>query len=190
VPRSVISLVELTRSMVNNLPSIEAQLNAELIASIATRIDQEVFATILADTGIDWATTPTAGVNYAELRALVTKLNNADVNTDACKWAMNGDVEGYLSSTLKSDNTSAIYLRGEDGRVAGLGSEFSRTVGGDHLILGDFSKVAVGSWGGIELAADTSTKFTSGGTVLRAIADVDVGVTTPAAISGYQNLVV
>lgn len=190
VPRSVIALVELTRSMVNNLPSIEAQLNAELLASIATRIDQEVFATVLADTDIDFVTAPTAGVNYAEIRALITKLSNADVNTDMAKFAMNGNVDGYLSSTLKSDNTAALYLKGEDGRVAGLQSEFSRTVGGDHLLVGDWSKVTVGSWGGIELAADTSTKFTSGGTVLRAIADIDVGVTTPAAITGYKSLVV
>lgn len=187
-PRSVISLVELTRSMVSNLPSIEAQLNAELLAAIATKIDQEVFATILADTDVSWGTTPTAGVNYAEIRALITRLSNADVNTDNARFAMNGDVEGYLSSTLKSDNTAALYLRSEDGKVAGLQSEFSRTVGGDHLILGDFSKVSVGSWGGIELAADTSTKFTSGGTVLRAITDIDVAVTVPAALTGYKSL--
>lgn len=190
VPRSVIALVELTRSMVNNLPSIEAQLNQELLAAISTRIDQEVFSTVLADTDIDFVTAPASGVDYAQIRALVTKLSNADVNTDMAKFAMNGSVEGYLSSTLKSANTAAMYLRGDDGRVAGLASEFSRTVGGDHLLLGDWSKVTVASWGGIELAADSSTKFTSGGTVLRAIADVDVGVTVPAAISGYKSLVV
>lgn len=190
VPRSVIALVELTRSMVNNLPSIEAQLNQELLAAISTRIDQEVFSTVLADTDIDFVAAPSSGVDYAQIRALVTKLSNADVNTDAAKWAMNGSVEGYLSSTLKSANTAAMYLRGDDGRVAGLASEFSRTVGGDHLLIGDWSKVTVGSWGGIELAADSSTKFTSGGTVLRAIADVDVGVTVPAAITGYKSLVV
>lgn len=190
VPRSVIALVELTRSMVNNLPSIESQLQAELLASIATRIDQEVFATVLADTDINFVTAPTAGVNYAEIRALITKLSNADVNTDAAKFSLNGTVEGYLSSTLKSDNTAALYLRGEDGRIAGLPSEYSRTVGGDHLLAGDWSKVTVGAWGGVELSSDTSTKFTSGGTVLRAIADIDVGVTVPAAITGYLDLVV
>lgn len=191
-PRSVISLVEVTRSMVNNLPSIESQLNQELLAAIATRIDQEVFATVLADTDViaNLKVTPASGVTYAEIRALITKLSNADVNTDVAKFALNGDVEGYLSSTLKSDNTAALYLRGEDGRIAGLQSEYSRTVGGDHLLVGDWSKVTVGAWGGIELAADTSTKFASGGTQLRAIADVDVGVTVPAAITGYKDLVV
>lgn len=191
-PRSVISLVEVTRSMVNNLPSIEAQLNQELLSAIATRIDQEVFATVLADTDViaNLKVTPASGVNYAEIRALITKLSNADVNTDIAKFAMNGDVQGYLTSTIKSDNTSAIYLMGEDGKVAGLQSEFSRTVGGDHLLVGDWSKVTVGAWGGIELAADTSTKFASGGTQLRAIADVDVGVTVPTAITGYKDLVV
>ena len=190
VPRSVIALVELTRSMVNNLPSIESQLNQELLAAISTRIDQEVFTTVLADGDIDFVAAPASGVDYAQIRALVTKLSNADVNTDMAKWAMNGSVEGYLSSTLKSANTAAMYLRGDDGRVAGLASEFSRTVGGDHLLIGDWSKVTVASWGGIELAADSSTKFTSGGTVLRAIADVDVGVTVPAAVTGYKSLVV
>lgn len=190
VPQSIIALVELTRSMVNNLPSIESQLNAELIASIATKIDQEVFAAVLADTDVDFVTTPTAGVTYAEIRSLVTKLSNADVNTDAARFALNGTVEGYLSSTLKSDNTAALYLRGEDGRIAGLPSEFSRTVGGNHLLVADWSKVTVGAWGGIELASDTSTRFASGGTMLRAIADIDVGVTVPAAITGYLDLVV
>lgn len=191
-PRSVISLVEVTRSMVNNLPSIEAQLNQELLAAIATRIDQEVFATVLADTDViaNLKVTPASGVNYAEIRALLTKLSNADVNTDVAKFAMNGDVQGYLTSTLKAANTAALFLMGEDGKVAGLQSEYSRTVGGDHLLVGDWSKVTVGAWGGIELAADTSTKFASGGTQLRAIADVDVGVTVPAAITGYKDLVV
>ena len=96
-------------------------------------------------------------------------------------------VGNALATTVKDTNTAGIYLRADDGSVAGYQTASSNHVG-SNIIFGDFSNVTVGNWSTLELAIDDSTKFTSGGFLLRAITDIDVAVTRPEAFAGYKNV--
>lgn len=185
-PRSLIAVSELTRSMVKNNSAIEGLLQAHLQKAIAVSLDKDVFAKILADADINWGTLTT--LDFKALRELVKTVEVQNALVDSAKYAFNPVIGNVLSTTEKDSNTVGMYLRADDGSVAGYGTASSNTVG-NNLIFGDFSQVAVGNWGTLELAVDTSQKFASGGTLLRAIVDVDTAVLYPEAFTGYKNVI-
>lgn len=196
-PKTVGSLLEYTRRMqMQSAPVIEQILRAHLQKVLAGAIDKAIFAAggsgapvglTGATSGVTFLTNPSGAFVYADLKAAVKAVKNANALTDNSKWALSVNVADSLETTEKDSNTAGIYLRGDDGRVAGYEAVDSTNVG-EHLIFGDFSNVAVGQWGGIELAVDTSQLFASGGSLIRALADVDVGILRPEGFSGYKTI--
>ena len=186
-PRTLIALAELTRSMILNGTAMEQRIQAQLQKAVATKIDAAVFEAILAETGIAWGTLGAGGVDYAAIRELIKDVEVANALNDMAMFAFDPLVGNALATTVKDTNTAGIYLRADDGSVAGYQTASSNHVG-SNIIFGDFSNVTVGNWSTLELAIDDSTKFTSGGFLLRAITDIDVAVTRPEAFAGYKNV--
>lgn len=186
-PRTLVALAELTRSMVLNGTAMEQRIQAQLQKAVATKIDAAVFDAILAETGIAWGTLGAGGLDYAAIRGLIKDVEVANALNDMAMFAFDPLVGNALATTVKDTNTAGIYLRADDGSVAGYQTASSNHVG-SNIIFGDFSNVTVGNWSTLELAIDDSTKFTSGGFLLRAITDIDVAVTRPEAFAGYKNV--
>lgn len=186
-PRTLIALAELTRSMILNGTAMEQRIQAQLQKAVATKIDAAVFDAILAETGIAWGTLGAGGLDYAAIRGLIKDVEVANALNDMAMFAFDPLVGNALATTVKDTNTAGIYLRADDGSVAGYQTASSNHVG-SNIIFGDFSNVTVGNWSTLELAIDDSTKFTSGGFLLRAITDIDVAVTRPEAFAGYKNV--
>lgn len=186
-PRTLVALAELTRSMVLNGTAMEQRIQAQLQKAVATKIDAAVFEAILAETGIAWGTLGAGGVDYAAIRELIKDVEVANALNDMAMFAFNPIVGNALATTVKDTNTAGIYLRADDGSVAGYQTASSNHVG-SNIIFGDFSNVTVGNWSTLELAIDDSAKFASGGFLLRAITDIDVAVTRPEAFAGYKNV--
>lgn len=186
-PRTLVALAELTRSMVLNGTAMEQRIQAQLQKAVATKIDAAVFEAILAETGIAWGTLGAGGVDYAAIRELIKDVEVANALNDMAMFAFDPLVGNALATTVKDTNTAGIYLRADDGSVAGYQTASSNHVG-SNIIFGDFSNVTVGNWSTLELAIDDSTKFASGGFLLRAITDIDVAVTRPEAFAGYKNV--
>jgi len=185
-PRTLVALAELTRSMVLNGTAMEQRIQAQLQKAVATKIDAAVFETILSETGIAWGNLIN-GLDYAAIRELIKNVEVANALNDMAMFAFNPIIGNALATTVKDTNTAGIYLRADDGSVAGYQTASSNHVG-SNIIFGDFSNVTVGNWSTLELAIDDSTKFTSGGFLLRAITDIDVAVTRPEAFAGYKNV--
>lgn len=186
-PRTLVALAELTRSMILNGTAMEQRIQAQLQKAVATKIDAAVFEAILAETGIAWGTLGAGGLDYAAIRGLIKDVEVANALNDMAMFAFDPLVGNALATTVKDTNTAGIYLRADDGSVAGYQTASSNHVG-DNIIFGDFSNVTVGNWSTLELAIDDSTKFASGGFLLRAITDIDVAVTRPEAFAGYKNV--
>ena len=115
-------------------------------------------------------------LDYAAVRRLILTVEHANALNDMAMFAFDPIIGNALATTVKDTNTAGIYLRADDGSVAGYQTASSNHVG-SNIIFGDFSNVTVGNWSTFELAIDDSTKFTSGGFLLRAITDIDVAVT-------------
>ncbi|MEC3939538.1 phage major capsid protein, partial [Leclercia adecarboxylata] len=83
--------------------------------------------------------------------------------------------------TLRGANTAAVYLF-DDGDLCGVPAYDSKVLAGQNfIILGDFSKVAIGSWGDMELDLDQTSKRAQGAIVARVWHDFAVVLTNPEA---------
>ena len=193
IPKTIITLSELTESMLTQAPEVEGIIFANMQRAISKRLDQAVFAAVLADADISFVANiaDVANVNYAAIKKLIKKLRNTDGITDTCQFAMNPDVADFLESLLQSDNSIAKYVRGEDGRIAGYQSQVSNNVGiANALFFGDFSKVYVGYRGPLKMAVDTSQLFDSVGYKLRLHTQADVKIVQPGSITAIKSLAV
>lgn len=185
-PRTLMGRAQITRSMLKNNQAVEGWIMNNLQKDIAVELDRDVFAQILADAGITWGTLTT--LDFKALRELVKNVEVANALVDSAKYAFNPVIGNVLSTTEKDSNTVGMYLRADDGSIAGYGSASSNTVG-NNIIFGDFSQVAVGNWGTLELAVDTSALFDSAGIKVRGVVDVDTAVLRPEALTGYKNVI-
>lgn len=191
IPKTVVTLSELTESMLTQSPDVEGIIFANMQRAISKKIDQTVFAKILADAGISFVPNiaNVADVNYAAIKKLIKKLRTTDGINDFCKFAMNPDVADFLESLLQSENTIAKYVRGEDGRIAGYASEVSNNVGAANaLFFGDFSQVYVGYRGPLKMAVDTSQLFDSVGYKLRLHTQADVQIVQPGSLTAIKSI--
>ncbi len=66
----------------------------------------------------------------------------------------------------------------------------SKNVTASYMILGDWTQLLIGMWGGIELDADPyGTNFLKGSVTVRVFADIDFGVRHPEAFCiGSENV--
>ncbi|EOR4243642.1 phage major capsid protein [Escherichia coli] len=123
-----------------------------------------------------------AAFSYKDFLKEIAKLTDAGVPAQAIKFAMSGATAAELESTLKSDRGDAQGFIMENGKIAGYEVVTSGVIPADHIVLGDFSGITIGEWGGLELDLDDSTYRAQSAIVPRIWVDLDYVVTQPEAL--------
>ncbi|HEI3586222.1 TPA: phage major capsid protein [Escherichia coli] len=123
-----------------------------------------------------------AAFSYKDFLKEIAKLTDAGVPAQAIKFAMSGATAAELESTLKSDRGDAQGFIMENGKIAGYEVVTSGVIPADHIVLGDFSGITIGEWGGLELDMDTTTYRDRAAIVPRIWVDLDYIVAQPEAL--------
>ena len=161
----------------------EALIRQDLINAINSKLE----ATILG-AGAGSGTEP-AGIfneaeadtitNFATLTALEAKLEDANVYGET-KYIMAPNVKAALRNLPKSAKTTQLVM--ENNAVDGTPALVTSNVAKNMLAYGDFSNIAIGSWGAIDLTVDPYTKAGDGQVRLVINAFFDAKVLRPEAI--------
>ncbi|EFB1406168.1 phage major capsid protein [Escherichia coli] len=120
--------------------------------------------------------------SYKDLLKEIAALTDAGVPAQAIKFAMSGATAAELESTPKSDRGDAQGFIMENGKIAGYEVVTSGVIPADTIVLGDFSGIIVGEWGGLELDLDDSTYRAQSAIVPRVWLDLDYVVAQPEAL--------
>ncbi|HAM8974785.1 TPA: major capsid protein [Escherichia coli] len=123
-----------------------------------------------------------AAFSYKDFLKEIAKLTDAGVPAQAIKFAMSGATAAELESTLKSDRGDAQGFIMENGKIAGYEVVTSGVIPADHIVVGDFSGITIGEWGGLELDMDDTTYRAQSAIVPRIWVDLDYVVTQPEAL--------
>ncbi|EMD4125529.1 phage major capsid protein [Escherichia coli] len=123
-----------------------------------------------------------AAFSYKDFLKEIAKLTDAGVPAQAIKFAMSGATAAELESTPKSDRGDAQGFIMENGKIAGYEVVTSGVIPADHIVLGDFSGITIGEWGGLELDIDDTTYRAQSAIVPRIWVDLDYVVTQPEAL--------
>ncbi|EFZ6611223.1 major capsid protein [Shigella sonnei] len=124
--------------------------------------------------------TKKAAFSYKDFLKEIAALTDAGVPAQAIKFAMSGATAAELESTLKDNGVSGYII--ENGKLAGYEVVTSGVIPADHIVLGDFSGITIGEWGGLELDMDLTTYRDRGAVVPRIFVDLDYVVAQPEAL--------
>ncbi|CAD5543044.1 TPA: phage major capsid protein [Escherichia coli] len=124
--------------------------------------------------------TKKAAFSYKDFLKEIAALTDAGVPAQAIKFAMSGATAAELESTLKDNGVSGYII--ENGKLAGYEVITSGVIPADHIVLGDFSGITIGEWGGLELDMDLTTYRDRGAVVPRIFVDLDYVVAQPEAL--------
>ena len=161
----------------------EALIRQDLINAINSKLE----ATILGagagsgtePKGIFNGATADTITNFATITALEAKLENANVYGET-KYIMAPNVKAALRNLPKSAKTTQLVM--ENNAVDGTPALVTSNVAKNMLAYGDFSNIAIGSWGAIDLTVDPYTKAGDGQVRLVINAFFDAKVLRPEAI--------
>ncbi|HEI2789854.1 TPA: phage major capsid protein [Escherichia coli] len=121
-----------------------------------------------------------AAFSYKDFLKEIAALTDAGVPAQAIKFAMSGATAAELESTLKDNGVSGYII--ENGKLAGYDVITSGVIPADHIVLGDFSGIMIGEWGGLELDMDTTTYRDRAAIVPRIWVDLDYIVAQPEVL--------
>jgi HK97 family phage major capsid protein len=194
-PKHAGGVTELSRQLIlQSSPDVEQLVRDDFAAVLAQAIDSALIkggaanepTGVLSTVGIQ--THNLATLNWAAVLAMKAKAELA--NADASSWLFNPSVSAKFAGTVKAAGT-AVYLLGDDGKMAGIQSYSTNQVPNNATpdpdtgiaILGDWSQVLLGIWSEIDILVNPYAQpaYGRGGVLVRAMSTVDVAVRHPQA---------
>lgn len=184
-PRTISGAVPMTRRLLaQSSPAIEQLVRQDLVTGAALALDLAIFE------GSGHSGVPMGIVNHASINTQAVSTDGSPTWAEmvgfeseiAADNALGGRmayvttpaVVGHCKTTSK-DTGSGRFIQ-EGNSVNGYPVLVSTQLTASTIIFGDWSQIMVGMWGVLDIKADEATLAASGGLVLRAFHDVDVGI--------------
>ena len=171
-PKKCISIVNVSAEAMVQNAGIEAALRRNMAQSVAATMEAALLGTgdvtnAPASIFADAAAGSTAAVTAASILALETTVLGNGVQLEGARMAYLLDMKSYTTAKTLAQvaDVSAIYDN-TDKRLNGYFSFVSTNVGNgggatkDHALFGDFSKVHIAQFGGLDILVDP---YTDGG---------------------------
>lgn len=173
-PKKLISIVNVSAEAIAQNASIEAALRRNMAQSVAATLEQALLGTSdvsNAPTSIfaDAAAGSTAAFSAATAIALESAILDAGVQLEGARMAYLVDTNAYTAakSAAQVASVSPLYDN-SDKTINGYFSFVSSNVGNgggatkDHALFGDFSKVHIAQFGGLDVIYDIYTNAGTG----------------------------
>ncbi|HHZ6131299.1 TPA: phage major capsid protein [Escherichia coli] len=179
----------ISRASLKTVPGIATLITDHINKAVRIKLEQLILSDKANDRGpaglvkqlVDAnRVTKKAAFSYKDFLKEIAALTDAGVPAQAIKFAMSGATAAELESTLKDNGVSGYII--ENGKLAGYEVVTSGVIPADHIVLGDFSGITIGEWGGLELDMDLTTYRDRGAVVPRIFVDLDYVVAQPEAL--------
>lgn len=181
-PKTFTGSVPLTRTVLKSCPQVEQIVSQAIVAGSAERLEALIMKAVV-DAAIAAGNVKTVtAYDYASIVEAQGKLGDVGVNFGNIAAVMSPSTKATLRNTLRGVNTAAVYLL-DDGDLCGVPAFDSKLLAGqgEFVIFGDFSNIAIGEWGSLELDLDNTTNRNKGSVIARVWADIDFKLTRPEA---------
>jgi HK97 family phage major capsid protein len=163
-------------------PSIYASILQNLVNGLWNAVTNDVFDTIDSDGATQKSTYGAGTLSYKML--LQQEASIGGLNIGAGAYVTTPTVKAYLKGTAGLTNQAAMWTNNEVNGYPAYGVTAANT---GEIYFGDFSREAIGQWGGIEVIVDPYTDAKKGEIHLTAIGMFDTGVTNPRAFAILTN---
>lgn len=163
-PKRITAYIDVSKQLlIQANDSIEAYLQQSLVTAVRECLESTMFGSAAGSATqpaglLNGVTARTTDITYGALVDAETALLKN--NFKNLSWVASYDAHGTLKQTPKIAG-QPVYLL-EDGMIDGRKCFFSNNVADRGLILGDFSELTIGQWGGIEVLVDPYTQAVNG----------------------------
>ena len=191
------------RMIVQSSPDIEQMVRQDLADLIGTEIDAKAIngsgsanqpLGIIGTTGINAKDFAADDPVYAELVDMEKLIADDNADGEGMAWLTTPAIAATMRITPKQGSgvEGNFILESGSRPMAGtlLDMPLYRTANmpTGYILLGRWSELLVGFWGGIELDADPyGSNFLKGSVTVRVMADIDINVRHPAAFCEGHN---
>lgn len=162
-PKRLTAYIDLSKQfLAQDSVSAEALIRQDIINAINAKLE----ATILGDA--EGSATVPAGLfvgdateisDFAGVCNIEAEVEDANINGE-CKYIMSNKAKAAFRNMAKSAKSTQLVM--ENGAIDGTEVLNTSHVAGKHFAYGDFSQLAIGQWGGIDLTVDPYTLATKG----------------------------
>ena len=163
-PKRLTAYVDISKQLLmQDSIGVENAIRTDLVNAINSKLEE----TILGDAegsatqpaGIFAEITPTAVADFASICAKEAEVEDANVIGE-CKYILSNKAKAALRAMPKSSKSTQLVF--ENGEIDGTEAFNTSNVSGKQYVYGDFSNLAIGSWGGVDLTVDPYTKAGDG----------------------------
>ena len=163
-PKRLTAFVDISEQMIaQDSVDVESAIREDLVNAINSKLEETVLGATAGSTtqpaGIFATIKPTAVADFAALVNKESDVEDANVIGE-CKYILSNKAKAALRSMSKgTKSTQLVY---ENGSVDGTVALNTSNIAGKNYVYGDFSNLAVGTWGGVDLTVDPYTKAADG----------------------------
>lgn len=169
-PHRLTAYVDISKQMlVQDSVDVENAIRQDLIAAINTKLEETILGngdgkeggtTVVAPLGMRNGVTASTIADFEDLCELESDVEDANVLGE-CTYVMSNKAKAALRGMIKGTNgTGMVYENGSVDGTKALNTSHLGTA--KTVIYGDFSNLAIGSWGGIDLTVDPYTQAAAG----------------------------
>lgn len=163
-PKRLTAYVDISKQLLmQDSIGVENAIRTDLVNAINAKLEE----TILGDAegsatqpaGIFAEITPTSVTDFASICAKEAEVEDANVIGE-CKYILSNKAKAALRAMPKSSKSTQLVF--ENGEIDGTEAFNTSNVSGKQYVYGDFSNLAIGSWGSVDLIVDPYTKAGDG----------------------------
>lgn len=189
-PRTISGAVPMTRRLLaQSSPAIEQLVRMDLVKGAALALDLAIFEGA-GHSGVPLGVANNASINttaistdasptWAEMVSFEQEVATDNALGGSMAYVTTPAIVGHCKTTSKDTGSGLFIQIGNE--INGYPVYTTTQLTTSLIIFGDWSQVLVGMWGVLDIKADESTLAASGGLVLRAFQDADVGIRHPVA---------
>jgi len=184
-PKRLTAYVDISKQMIaQDSIGVENAIRQDLVAAINAKLEETILGDAAGTTtqpaGIFNAITATDVANFADIVDKEADVEDANVLGE-CTYILSNKAKSAMRSMIKGTNGTGMVF--ENGEVDGTKAFNTSNVSGKQYVYGDFSNLAIGSWGGVDLTVDPFTKAGDGQIRIVVNMYVDAQILRPEAFA-------
>ena len=182
-PKRLTAYVNISKQLLNqHSVDVDNMIRTDIIRAISSKLESTILGSAAGTTtqpaGLFYDQTPEVIADMSGIAKVEGDVEDANVYGDL-KWIINPKFKAALRTMAKGSNIAqSLY---ENGEIDGTSALSTSNVGEKLGVYGDFSQLAIGQWGAIDLTVDPYTQAKNGMIVLVVNAYFDAKVVRPEA---------
>lgn len=182
-PKRLTAYIDISKQfLAQDSAGAEAMIRQDLVNAINTKLEQTILGSgagsATTPKGMSNNIVPTTIADFAGITALEAKVEAANVLGE-CKYIVSPTLKGKLRNMAKSAKTTQLVMEG--GEIDG--TPVLTTSNASSIIYGDWSNLAVGQWGSVDITVDPYSRAANGEVRLVVNAYFDAKVLRPEAFA-------